>query len=80
MTLRAVAWSAARTCTVAVKFTLTAGSCRLSRSCHFLNDVGSPLRIAKRLPGPSRGGTSEETYLEPVPPSRPPYRRVRKPD
>jgi hypothetical protein len=26
MTLRAVAWSAARTCTIAVKFTLTAGS------------------------------------------------------
>jgi len=45
-----------------------------------LDDVGSPLRIAKRLPGPSRGGTSEETYLEPVPPSRPPYRRVREPD
>jgi len=72
MTLRAVASSAAHTCTMAVKFTLKAkfhGDCR--DRCHFLDDIGSGLGSVKRLPDPSSGGTSEETYLEPVPPSRP---------
>ena len=79
MTLRAVAWSAARTCTIAVTFTLTAGSMPIVAILFF-----GRCRLAAahrdKAAGPSRGGTSEETYLEPVPPLRPPYRRARKPD
>jgi hypothetical protein len=72
MTLRAVAWSAARTCTIAVTFTLTAGSmpivailsffgrCRLARKRRRAQVGAGPVRRLisnrSRLYAPHIGG------------------------
>ena len=51
MTLRAVVWSEARTCTIAVTFTLKAGSMPIVTILSFFGRCRLALRIAKRLPG-----------------------------